>query len=408
MGQVDRGVPRARRSWTPTEAPSSAAAPITSAGPWKARPSERPSTAPRPWAMSSQAKAALRRSTVMASPALLAHRSPRAGSAAAHRPREKRPPTDSRLAAVPPAATPSSAKATAGRGSRVPRPAQTGRSRRKAPQARAAPRPPARATHAQAANSVNPAIAASRSANLASSGNSRGRMAGAGRMRKRDSLGPCGANSSGSFSGTCALITHASAPRCDIGAKGKETGRAFSLGGQRRWLKIGSWGAIPATRKPRLRGTQRLHELRRAVHAGSGRSDPLRSLPGPLAARAALSAAAGRGGRVQVPARAGRRALLAFLAGRRRALARRGGEALAALRDRSQCGAALPGGGREARRGSRTGPSESGEAALRGRPPRAGALPPLRTPRRADAGRRATPARARAAGARAGAVRADL
>ena len=60
----------------------------------------------------------------------------------------------------------------------------------------------ARVIHAHAASSVPPASSASLTAKRASSSKSRGFTGGGGRMTKRDSFGPVGANSSGNFTGT--------------------------------------------------------------------------------------------------------------------------------------------------------------------------------------------------------------
>ncbi len=148
--------------------------------------------------------------------------------------------------------------------------------------------------------------------------------------------------------------------------------------------------------------------LRRTVHAGGDRPDPLRQVPGAHAPGAGLAAAAGGDRRLHASARAGRGPLLALLAGRGRAGAGGGAQALAPLRARPERGAALPRRGAAPRRGARAGPSQPGAADHRGRAPRLRLLPRLPDRRRADARRRAALTRPRAAGPRARALRAAL
>src|SRR5260370_736855 len=148
--------------------------------------------------------------------------------------------------------------------------------------------------------------------------------------------------------------------------------------------------------------------LRRTVHAGGDRPDPLRQVPGAHAPGAGLAAAAAGDRRLHASARAGRGPLLALLAGRGRAGAGGGAQALAPLRARPERGAALPRRGAAPRRGARAGPSQPGAADHRGRAPRLRLLPRLPDRRRADARRRAALARPGAAGPRAPALRAAL
>ena len=151
--------------------------------------------------MSNQENAAARRSTVTASAIALAHRSPSAGSAAANIPRRSEKLTEANPCKM--SETASSENATSVRGSRVPSHDQSGRRSRRPPNASAGPHGPRwtrrRANHTQAHSSAPPASSERRPAKRASSGKRRGRIGGAGCTGRRDSLGPVGANSSGSL-----------------------------------------------------------------------------------------------------------------------------------------------------------------------------------------------------------------
>ena len=342
MGQVDLGVPRSRRSGTATEPTKSAPAPASSAGPGTATPRATPVAAPSPCAMSSQAKAALRLSTVMLSPTQLAQRSDTAGSAIARRPRGKSRPSVTRLAAAPAMATQRSASATAGRGALVPSPAQSGRKSRSAPHPSASGAP-AGARHPCPGRKLAAAgkeREAQREAGLV--GKETGPDGGRRQRGKARQLRPGGRELLGQ------LVRHRRAHSTGICSKVRQrdpVGRAAHPGIRSRRGELPSGIA-------RLRRAGRLRELRRALHAHGDRPDPLRSLPGSPAARAALRAGGSRSGGISPRARAGRGPLLPFLAGGGRGVAAGRVEAPAPLRGRCGGGGALRRRSRPAGRGA--------------------------------------------------------
>ena len=158
-----------------------------------------------------------RLSTVTASAAVEAQRSATAGSAAAIAAS-----VSAKLMAAKPCSrsdTARSVKTTRPRGTCVPAQAQNGRSSRNPTKASPAQGDPRcarrRANQIQAASSDPPARSARRPAKRASSRKRCGRTGGPGRMGRRDSFCPLGANSSGSSS----LGTHRNLPPtlCDPG-----------------------------------------------------------------------------------------------------------------------------------------------------------------------------------------------
>ena len=203
----------------------------------------------------------------MLSAAQLAQRSASAGNPAASRPTATSVASVSRLATTPSSPRKSMAKATAVRGTRVPITAQTGLSRRAVAQPNTAPCTPARANQAQAASSVHPTRMERRSAKRASSGNSFGRSAGGGTMRKRESGGDCGSISSGSRGGSDTARTYHTAghwrrcrttslfyKRSDCSSRPRVLGRPRTAGVQSaRWM--GTPRASP--RRPRARIAER-------------------------------------------------------------------------------------------------------------------------------------------------------